>query len=153
SARGISVERLLLARIRRKAVMTAPNGKYAQAVLSAQDSRFIKDTWLVENGVDLSVLAADVERILRDSGARQQFSHAFAAGGLQDLLVQLNGDALLIPTRSGLAHKAIGLLLDDCACAVKAAELQHICFFLDNFYYLVRATRPTDRPQLAKALR
>jgi hypothetical protein len=153
SARGMSAERLLLARIRRKAVITAAKGRYSQALLSAPDIKFTKDAWLEDNGVDLPALSTDVERILRDSGARQQFSHAFASGGLERVLVQLNGDSLLIPARSGLTNRAIDLLLDDVACAVRAAELQHMSLFLDNFYYLVRATRPIDRPQLAKAIR
>jgi hypothetical protein len=134
-------------------MVTAAKGRYSKALLSAPDIRFTKDAWLEENGVELPALSTEVERILRDSGARQQFSHAFASGALESLLIQLNGDSLLVPPRAGFTNRAIGLLLDDVACAVKAAELQHMSLFLDNFYYLVRATRPSDRPQLAKALR
>jgi hypothetical protein len=153
-ARGISVERLLVSRVRRKLVLNDPNRRHPDSMRRAPESRFADDTWLRANGVDLDMLNAQVERDLRSHGLKQKIARAFATLSLRDFLINLNGDqANLFSPQPGFAAQALNLLLDDIAQVVQAAQVTHTTVILDSFYYLVRNTKLVDKPKLAAQLR
>jgi hypothetical protein len=152
-ARGISVERLLLGCLRRKVAVVNTANRYPAQLRAASEIRFTQDKWLRDNGVDLDTLASDVEHLLRAEGVRQKVAHAVATGTLRDYLAELNGNPELIPPSRGYQDKAQQILLNDMAHVVRASEIGHVTFFVDNFYLLVRATRPADRPALAQRVR
>lgn len=143
-ARGVSVERLLVARVRRKLVLNDSATPRADSMRRAAEIRF----------ADLGELSAHVEHDLRTHGLKQKIAHAFATLSLRDYLVELNaGEANLFAAQAAYAGQAIRLLLDDVAQVAQAAQVAHITLILDSFYYLVRNTRPADRPNLAALLR
>jgi hypothetical protein len=95
-----------------------------------------------------------VEHDLRTHGLKQKIAHAFATLSLREYLVELNArQANLFSPQSTFAAQATGLLLDDIAQVAQAAQIAHVTLILDSFYYLVRNTRPADRPSLAAQLR
>jgi hypothetical protein len=153
-ARGVSVERLLVGRVRRKLVLNDSTTSRPDSMRRAPEIKFADDAWLREHGVDLDTLSAHVERDLRSHGLRQKIARAFATLSLREYLVELNGGhANLFSPQSTFATHALGLLLDDVAQVAQAAQIAHVTLILDSFYYLVRNTRPADRPQLAAQLR
>jgi hypothetical protein len=153
-ARGISIERLLVSRVRRKLVLNDQNSQHPDSMRRAPESRFADDAWLRDNGVDLDMLSAQVERDLRSHGLKQKIARAFATLWLRDYLISLNGDqGNLFSPQHGFAAQAVTLLLDDIAQVTQAAQVTHTTLILDSFYYLVRNTRLAERPQLAAQLR
>jgi len=152
-ARGTSVERRLLGRLRRKVILLSPPGEYSASVRNTSDSHFMDDKWLIDQGVDLSQLSAGVQKHLREWKVTSAYAQALASGTLQDYLGTVNSDPNLVPPRTALANKALSFLLNDLARAAIAAEIKQVTFFLDDFYYLVRRTPLKDRIELAADLR
>jgi hypothetical protein len=152
-ARGISIERQLLARLRRRIIVLNHSSQYPAQLNNAQENKFSQDRWLVEAGVNLDTLAGDVEKLLRENDVRQRVAHVVATGNLGNYLAELNGDANLMQPKHTLSSRASGILLTDMARIAQAAGIQQVTLFLDNFYYLVRATPPAERPTLAARIR
>jgi hypothetical protein len=153
TARGASVERLLLGRLRRKVIVLSPHNEYTQPVRDAADNRFLDDKWLLDHGVDLPRLSAKIQTHLRDHKVTVAFAEALSTGQLEQFLSTVNGDPNLTPPRPALAKRALSLLLNDLARTASAAEIKQITFFLDDFYYLVRRTPLAERIPLAAELR
>lgn len=149
---GVSAERLLLARLRHKVITL---GRYGEHTIprGAVIGRFGQDRWLSEHGIDIIKLRSTVETFLIEQGVSKKVAQAIADCSMRAYLQVLNGNETLIPPRSQLASNAFSLLLNDVARAVYAASMLHVTFLLDDFYHLVRTTKPIDRPDLAADLR
>jgi len=153
-ARGPSVERLLVGRVRRKLVLNDTNRQYPARMRTAPERLYADDSWLRGNGVDLGLLSMQVEHDLRSHGLKQRVARAFATLSLREYLIGLNGDQTnLFSPQLSFAAQAITLLLDDVAQVAQAAQVAHTTLILDGFYYLVRNTKLADRPKLAALLR
>jgi len=147
--RGMSVERLLLARLRHR-VLTLAN----QTVnLRAPIIRFGQDRWLSDRGIDIPQLTKAIEAYLLDRGAMSDMGEAIARGSLRSYLQTLNGATSINPATIRLAKEATRLLMEDFARIAQATGILQVTFLLDDFYHLIRKTLNKDRPALASEIR
>jgi len=150
-SRGFSVEQRLLARLRHRVVVQNQSGRYPANLASIVWHRFLSDGWLAERGIARQALDTDVEQLLRSSRVSAPVAKAISSGALRDYLASLNGNPHLIPVNHGLHTRALGILLNDIACAAEAATIAKVTIFLDDFYFVVRALPPAGRgPEAAK---
>jgi hypothetical protein len=149
---GVSVERRLVGRLRHKVV--ALNGHLYPATLSTEsETQFADDGWLVGQGVDLTALNKLVAELLKRDGVRAAIADAFSRCALQEALAVYKDDADSPSFRPAQASVAFSILLNDMAKIARAADLLHITMILDDFYFLVKNTKPADRQSLAEEWR
>ncbi|MGO8947065.1 MAG: hypothetical protein ACLQUY_05260 [Ktedonobacterales bacterium] len=151
--RGINVEQLLLAQLRRKVLLLGLVGQCPANAHKAQLSRFLDDKWLDDSAVDRHALTAAVEQHLQKRGVSPKFAQALSTRTLRSYLESMSGSAILIPPKGKLLKDAVGLLTNDFARSVFSADIKQVTLLLDDFYYLVRNTDPKDREDLAAELR
>jgi len=152
-ARGVSVERLLLARIRHRVITLGLLGPDAALLHTASPAQFVKDRWLSDHGVDLEGLATAVERHLTEQQVSSALAHDLARGNLKSYLARINGDPFLIPPKAGFTAAALSLLLNEMALVVRTAGIKRMSLLVDDFFHLVSKTPDQDKISLATDLR
>lgn len=151
--RGINVEQLLAAQLRRKVVLLGLAGQRPPNAHRAQPVKFLDDKWLHDNAIDKQVLISAVEQHLRERSVSPDFAHAIATRSFRSYLETLSGNTNVIPPRGRLLRDAISLLTNDFARVVFAADMKQVTVLVDDFFYLVRNTEPKDREDLASELK
>ena len=151
--RGISVEQRLLALLRHRVIVQNQNGRYPSNLAGIVWHRFLNDGWLAERGIARESLDTDVEQLLQTSHVSAPVAKALSKGTLRSHLALLNGNPHLYPVNHGLHVKALGILLNDIACAAAAASIAKVTIFLDDFYFLVRALPHAGRGDVAAKIR
>jgi hypothetical protein len=153
SVRGVSIEQLILARLRRKVLVLNLSGEQAAKMRATSERRFLDEKWLKENGIDVDLLAQNVEAHLLEQHLTPGSARSLANGALLAHLASVNNDPNIVPPKPRLAREAVNLLTNDFARAVNAAGIKQVTLLLDDFYYLVRNTNPGDRDDLVGELR
>lgn len=153
TARGLSVEQLLLARLRHKMIALGLVGNGHSVPQSAQQKSFANDQWVAAHGVDMAKLKSAIDAHLCSLGVTPALALALAEGSLTHYLATVNGAASIHSPTAKFTSKAVSLFLNDIAIVVKAAGIAHLTVFVDDFYYLVRRTPQPKRPELAAELR
>jgi hypothetical protein len=152
-ARGYSLEQRLVARLRHRVIVQNRSRQYPSNLAGIVWHRFLSDAWLTQQGIARATLDADVEQLLQASRVSPKVAKALATGNLRDYLVSLNGSPHLIPVNTGFRTKALGILLNDIACAAAAAMIAKLTILLDDFYFVVRALQPAEREPIAAKVR
>jgi hypothetical protein len=153
TARGLSVEQLLLARLRHKVIALGLVGNEHFVPQSAQQRSFANDQWVAAHGIDMEKLKSAIDAYLSRLGVLPEIAQAISAGSLAQYFAKLNGAASIHSPTAKFVNKSMSLFLNDIAIVVKAAGIAHLTVFLDDFYHLVRRTPQPKRPQLAGELR
>lgn len=152
-SRGLSIEQRLLARLRRRVVVKNADGKYPSGLGSITVFQFLKEDWLANHNISRSDLDHDVEQLLVKHNVSAPVARAVAANGFSEYLASLNGSTSIIPSKTGLLTKALGILMNDVANIAIAASISKITLFVDDFYFIVRALPPAERQPLAANIR
>ena len=150
-AHGLSVERLLLSRLRRRLILL--DGSHPARLRSAPETKFADDKWLRDNGVDLNDLTEKVRQDLCEHEVTEGLATALAGGTLAGYLYKMNGDQSVFPPRPRLTKVANTLLFDDFAKAVHAANVVHVTVLLDDIYFLLRRTSYDHKAEVAADIR
>jgi hypothetical protein len=150
---GTSGERLLLARVRRELILLDKAGKYPQNLGTEKTTAFGRDDWLDAHGVNRDALTADVKEKLMRAGVKAEVAKAFATASFKEYLSQYKDDPDATLFKTPYKGAVWPLLLGDVAKIVIAAGLQHVTFFLDDFYFLVKNVGSGQLEGLAAELR
>lgn len=149
SRHGVSVERRLVGRLRHGVVALNASHQYAPQLSAESETKFADDTWLESQGVRLETLNKGVGDLLRHAGVRAAVADAVAACALREYVAKYKDDADNPLFKPAYAKEAFVLLLNDIAKIARAAHLQHVTMIVDDFYFLVKNTKPADREALA----
>ena len=149
TAHGMSVERRLVGRLRHKAIALNSPQQYTALLSAEPESKFADDQWLESQGVQLEALNKDVADLLKRETVRAGVADAVARCTLKDWVARYKDDADSPLFKPAQANEAYLILLNDIAKIAQAADLIHVTVILDDYYYLVKNTKPGDREALA----
>jgi hypothetical protein len=146
---GVSVERRLVGRLRHRIVALDTTRQFPPGLSSEPETKFADDAWLEDQGVQLEALNKGVGELLRREGVKAAVADAFATCTLKELVLTYLEDPESSTFRPAHVNEAFLLLLNEVAKVARAADLVHVTLILDDFYHLVRNTRPAEREALA----
>ena len=136
-SRGLSVERLLLGRLRHRAVILGMLGPDSQNLKAVPAKNLAKDRWLASHGVDIEAMSQAVEQYLSSQHVIAPVAHAISRASLAKYLTDLGHNSDITHPAPGLVHHTLSLLLNEIARVAQAAGIQRMTFFVDDFYKLI----------------
>lgn len=152
-ARGMSVVRLLLGKLRHTVITLGLIGTDVRGLRTASPLRLAKDKWVAEQGIDLGILSHAVESHLTAKEVTPAVAHAVATGTFHTYLANLGHNPNLLPPAAGLVTHALSLLLNDVARIAQLAGIRKLSFLVDDFYKLIYRAPNAQKTQLATEIR